>query len=557
VTDDTNPDEVYDYVIVGAGSAGCVLANRLSSDPDVHVCLVEAGHKDNHPFIHVPAATGAAIGTSSLNWRFETAPQTYLSDRKLPHHRGRGLGGSSAINGMVYFRGHPLDFNDWASAGNSGWSFQEVLPYFKRSENNMTYRDSPWHGSTGEMAVSHIRKPNPLNAVFERAMAELGYKYCADFNAGDPEGYGPRQMSIRNGRRESMATAFIRPVQFRKNLSIATDTMVRKVLIQDGRATGVEVEHVGSIRQIAVRREVILAAGAIQSPQVLMLSGVGDGSQLQALNIPVKQHLPAVGANLQDHLSAPVMMETSNSESYGISLKAAPRCFWNLIEYVLFRQGALASNLFESAAFIKTVSGLDRPDLQFVYQPARKMLKGAPVPIGHGFVLNPVNLYPQSRGMVSLAGPDPHTPPVIDPNVLSAAEDVKPLLRGIEIARQVFSCSAYARYRAVEVGPGPGIQGEEALTEFIRQIAYTINHPVSTCRMGNDGNAVVDAELRVHGISGLRVADASIFPKMVGGNINAAVVMVAEKASDMILGRPPLTDNNMPDLGEFPLVQKS
>jgi choline dehydrogenase len=364
-------------------------------------------------------------------------------------------------------------------------------------------------------------------------------------------------MSIRNGRRESMATAFIRPVQFRKNLAIATDSLVRKVLIEAGRATGVEVEQAGAIRRIAVRREVILAAGAIQSPQILMLSGVGDGARLQALEIPVQQHLPAVGANLQDHLSAPVMMETSNSESYGISLKAAPRCCWSLIEYILFRQGALASNLFESAAFLKTEDGLDRPDLQFVYQPARKMLKGAPLPIGHGFVLNPVNLYPKSRGRVSLAGPDPHTAPVIDPNVLSAAEDVKPLLRGVEIARQVFASPAYARYRAVEVGPGAGVQGEAALTEYIRQIAYTINHPVSTCRMGSDGNAVVDAELRVQGIAGLRVADASIFPQMVGGNINAAVVMVAEKASDMILGRPPLADKNMPDLGDFRLVQKS
>ena len=556
MTEVNNPDEVFDYIVVGAGSAGCVLANRLSAEPGVQVCLIEAGHKDNHPFIHVPAATGAAIGTDSLNWHFETAPQTYLQNRRLPHHRGRGLGGSSAINGMVYFRGHPLDFDDWAAAGAPGWSFREVLPYFKRSENNMTYRDSPWHGTSGEMAVSHISKPNPLNAVFEQAMASLQYKYCADFNGDDPEGYGPRQMTIRNGRRESMATAFLRPVRFRKNLTILTDTLVRKVLVENGEAAGIEVDHDGSVRQLTVRREVILAAGAIQSPQILMLSGIGEGAQLQALGIEVQQDLPGVGANLQDHLSAPVMMETSNSDSYGISLKAAPRCLWNLVDYALFRQGALASNLFESAAFLKTIDGLDRPDVQFVYQPARKMLKGAPIPVGHGFVLNPVNLYPQSRGRVSLAGPDPRLAPVIDPNALAVAADIKPLLRGIEISRQVFAAPAYARYRAVEVGPGPGIRDEEGLAEYVRQIAYTINHPVSTCRMGNDADAVVDAELRVRGVTGLRVADASIFPKMVGGNINAAVVMVAEKASDMILGKPPLTDNNMPEIRDFSRVQK-
>jgi len=550
-TNSHQSESVYDFIIVGAGSAGCVLANRLSADPGTSVCLIEAGHRDYHPFIHVPAATGAAIGTSSLNWRFETAPQVNLKKRRLPHHRGRGLGGSSAINGMVYFRGHPLDFDDWAVLGGRGWSFREVLPYFKRSESNFTYSRSPWHGTQGEMAVSHIKKPNPLNGVFEAAMATLGYRYCADFNGGDPEGYGPRQMNIRNGRRESMATAFLRPVQARSNLTIMPDTLVRKVVLEGGRTVAVETEQAGVLRRISVQREVILAAGAIQSPQILMLSGVGDGAKLQTLGITVQHHMSGVGANLQDHLSAPVMMETDNADSYGISLKSMPRCVWNLFEYLLYRQGALASNLFESAAFLKTRDGLDRPDLQLVYQPARKMLKGAPVPIGHGFVLNPVNLYPRSYGHLSLAGPDPHAQPVINPNLLADPADIQPLLRGIAIARQIFAAPAYARYRAVEVGPGPAIQSEADLTEYVKDIGYTVNHPVSSCRMGKTASDVVDAELRVRGIMGLRVADASIFPKMVGGNINAAVVMVAEKAADMILGKPPLKDENPPDSKEF------
>ena len=534
----------YDYIIIGAGTAGCVLANRLSADNANRVCLIEAGSRDRHPFIHVPAATGAAIGTDSLNWRFLTAPQKHLNGRRLPQPRGKGLGGSSAINGMVYFRGHPKDFNDWAAAGCEGWSYAEVLPYFIRSENNFTYRDSPYHGSDGPMAVSHIRDPNPLNAVFEKAMAAQGFNYNADFNAADPEGYGPRQMNIRNGRRESMATAFLKPVRRRNNLTVLADTLVNKVLLKDGKASGVAVERDGVKQVLNCRREVIVCAGAVQSPQVLLLSGIGDGDDLQQLGLPVVHHLPAVGRNLHDHPSAPVMMETDNTDSYGLSWRAAPRAAWNLIQYLLWRRGALASNLFESAAFLKSRPDLDRPDIQFVFQPARKMLKPSPVPVGHGFVLNPVNVCPKSRGRITLAAPDPRTPPVIDPNVFSDPGDVLPIIKGIEIARRVFADPAFARYQAVEVGPGPEVQGEAALTAFIKDICYTVNHQSGSCRMGGDNDSVVDAELKVRGVDGLRVADAAVFPKVVGGNTNAAVVMVAEKAADLILGKPapaPLT----------------
>ena len=530
----------FDYIVVGAGTAGCVIANRLSAAHANSVCLLEAGPPDKHPFIHVPAATGAAIATKSLNWRFKTAPQRHLNNREIPQPRGRGLGGSSSINGMVYSRGHPLDYDDWAAAGAAGWSYAEVLPYFIRSENNQTFRDSPWHGTEGEMAVSHIRDPNPLNAVFEKAMAAQGFKYNGDMTGGDPEGYGPRQMNIRNGRRESMATAFLRPIRDRRNLEIITHALALRVLLENGRISGVEIERVGSVQRINARREIILCAGAVQSPQILMLSGIGDGTHLKDLGIAIVHDLPGVGANLHDHPSAPVMMETSVPDSYGISLRALPRDIWNVFRYLLFRRGALASNLFESAAFLKTTEGLDRPDMQFVFQPARKMLTGIPVPIGHGYVLNPVCLYPKSRGRLTLADPDPHTPPIIDSNLLADPEDVKPIIRGIEIARRVFADSAFARYNAVETGPGPEIRGEAALTEYVKGICYPINHQVGTCRMGSGQEAVVDPELRVRGVEGLRVADASVFPIIVGGNTNAAVVMVAEKAADMILGRSPL-----------------
>ena len=534
-------DQSFDYIIVGAGTAGCVIANRLSADPKLSVCLIEAGPKDSHPFIHVPAATGAAIGTASLNWRFVTAPQRHIHHRVLPQPRGKCLGGSSSINGMVYSRGHPLDYDDWAKAGASGWSFAEVLPYFKRSEENLSFRDSPWHGTSGEMAVSSIVKPNPLNTVFEQAMARLDYTYKADLNDGDPEGYGPRQLNIRNGRRESMATAFLRPTRGRANLAIHTRVLVRRVLLDQQRATGVEVESSGQILQIKARREVILCAGAVQSPQLLLLSGIGDGAHLQPMQIETRHHLPGVGANLHDHPSAPVMMETDNTDSYGLSWRALPRGVLYLFEYLLFRRGALASNLFESAAFLRTQGGLDRPDVQFVFQPARKMLDGFPIPVGHGYVLNPICLYPKSRGRISLASPDPHAPPVIDTNLFADPEDFQPLIRGIRIARKVFASPPFVRYRAVETGPGPALQSDDELIEYIRKICYPINHQVSTCRMGVDEQAVLDPELKVHGIVGLRVADASVFPVIIGGNTNAAVVMVAEKTADMILGKKPLT----------------
>jgi choline dehydrogenase-like flavoprotein len=394
------------------------------------------------------------------------------------------------------------------------------------------------------MAVSHVRDPNPLNGAFESAMAALGCRYNPDFNAGDSEGYGPRQLNIRHGRRESMATAYLRPVRNRQNLLVLTDTLVQRVQIAEGRAAGVVVERAGALQRFDAGREVILCAGAIQSPQLLLLSGIGDGERLQGAGVVVRHDLAAVGANFFDHPSAPVMMETRNAESYGLSWHAAPRILWNVLQYLLFRRGALASNLFESAAFLRTRDGLDRPDVQFVFQPARKMPPGYPVPIGHGFVLNPVNLYPKSRGRVTLAGPDPRAAPIIDPNLLAEPEDLLPLLRGIEIARRAFATRAFARYAAVEVGPGPDVQGEAALTDYIRRIGYTVNHQAGTCRMAADGNSVVDAGLRVRGVQSLRVADASIFPSPIGGNTNAAVVMIAEKAADLILNQPPLPPLN-------------
>jgi len=532
------PTESFDYVIVGAGTAGCVLAARLSERPDLRVCLIEAGGPDRHPFIHVPALVAAAIGRPSLNWRFLSVPQPQLNGRRIPIPRGRVIGGSGSINGMVYFRGNPRDFDEWAAAGANGWSYRELLPYFIRSENNPEYRDSPYHGTGGPMMVSHIPRPNPLIPAFLEAMDGLGFRYCADFNGPEPEGYGPRQGTIRAGRRESTASAYLRPAMRRDNLRVLTHALASRILIEKRRAVGLEMQLDGITRCVAARREVIVSGGSILSPQLLMLSGIGDAETLRRLGIEVRQHLPAVGANLQDHLAAAILLTMRDTSSYGISLRALPRGAWNVLEYALARRGPFASNVFEANAFVRSAAGLDRPDIQVVFQPARRNQSTFPLPLGHGFAVSIVSVYPKSRGRISLASPDPRVPPAIDPNLLGVPEDIEPLVRGLELARRIAAAPSFARYRAVETAPGPGVQGEAALAEYIRNTASTVHHPVSSCRMGTGAESVVDSELRVRGVEGLRVADASVFPGIIGGNTNATVVVVAEKAADMILGRP-------------------
>jgi choline dehydrogenase len=526
----------FDYVIVGAGTAGCVLASRLSEDRAVRVALIEAGPMDRHPFIHIPATVGAAIAMPKLNWRFMTAPQAHLNGRSIPIPRGHVVGGSGSINGMVYFRGHSTDFDDWAAAGNPGWSYREVLPYFLRSENNDAYPNSPYHGQGGPMNVVFIKRPNPMTPAFLAAMDSLGYKRNSDFNGVDTEGYGPRQGTILQGRRVSTATAYLKPASQRDNLVILTDTRAARVRIEGRRATGVDLLTASGERNVTARREVIVAGGAILSPQLLMLSGIGDEAALRSAGVEVKHHLPGVGANYQDHLAVGVLMEMRNTESYGISWRTLPRGVANLLEYALFRTGPLSSNVFESTGFVRTLPELRRPDVQIVFQAARRNTNAFPFPLGHGFAVNVVGLYPKSRGRVVLAGPDPRAAPVVDPQLMSHPDDGATLLRGLKIARRVAHSASFSRYRAVEVQPGAPAQDDEALMGYIRRASSTVHHPCGSCRMGPDANSVVDEQLRVHGIESLRVADASVFPSLVGGNTNAAIVMIAEKAADLIRG---------------------
>ena len=538
--------QAFDYVVVGGGTAGCALAARLSEDAGSTVCLLEAGGSGSSVLASVPAALVMAQRSAALNWRFQSVPQPRLSQRRMAIPRGRGLGGSALINGMVYFRGHPHDFDAWAAAGAPGWSYREVLPYFRRSEHNENFGPSLYHGRDGPMNVRTVTHPNPLNYAFFDALASLGVGYCADLNGKDPEGMGLRQLSIRGGRRETTASALLHPARGRRNLRVLTDTQATRVVLEGRRAVAVEARVAGGNLCVRAQREIVLTAGAIHSPQLLMLSGIGDGEHLANLGIPVRAHLPGVGRNLHDHLASPVHMQMRGAASYGVSLRAMPRNLWHLAEYLLRRRGPLANNVFESAAFVRSAPELRQPDVQLVFQPARRPGPSFPFPLGHGFAISPVGLYPRSRGRLTLASADPGTAPLIDPNLLSAPEDLRPLIFGIRLARRIFAASAFAACGALESSPGAALRSDADLESYIRAEAYTVHHPVSTCRMGSDDTAVVDPQLRIRGVDCLRVADASVFPSIIGGNTNATVVMIAEKARDLILGRAPPPPDTLP-----------
>lgn len=531
-------DRVYDYIVIGAGTAGCVLAARLSENPQQRVCLIEAGGSEQHPFIRIPAAVGAAIMSPRFGWGLTTVPQAHLKGRKVPLPRGKVLGGSGSINGMAYYRGAAKDFDDWAVMGNPGWSYADLLPYFLRSEHNPEYAGSPYHATGGPMGVSFPTSRNPLCYAFNASMAALGFDEVKDFNLPDVNGYGFRQGTIWNGRRVSTASAYLRPAMGRRNLDVMTRTRVRRIQLEGKRATGVEIQTENGVGTLRVGKEVVLSAGAYHSPHLLLASGVGDEASLKSSGVIPVHHLPAVGRNLQDHPSAWIALDMDDAASYGLSLKALPRDVMHLFEYLLTRTGPLASNLFETNAYIRSVADADRPDMQVVFQPARRNTSPFPIPLDHGFAIAVVCLYPRSRGAVMLQGPDPLAAPLIDPALGSEREDLETLLRGLKLARRIAAHESFAKYAARERMPGRAVTSDEELIDYIRDTLVTVHHPGCTCRMAPVGEGVVDPELKVHGLEGLRVADASIYPRLVGGNTNASIVAIAEKASDIMLGKP-------------------
>jgi choline dehydrogenase len=527
---------MFDYVIVGGGSAGCVLASRLSEDPEVSVCLLEAGPPDRHPLIHMPMGILWLMRSRVLNWNLRTQAEPAMGGRRMFWPRGRMLGGSSSSNAMCYLRGHPADYDQWAALGNPGWSFADVLPYFRRSENQERGA-SAHHGSGGPLNVADLRSPNPLTQVFVDAGVEAGLARNDDFNGARPDGVGPFQVTQKNGRRCSAARGYLAPARARANLTVITGARARRVLFEESlRAVGVEYERGGVLQQVGARHEVILSAGAIESPRLLMLSGIGDAGQLAQAGIDVRHHLPGVGQNLQDHLDVIVVESCIKPVSWGITWRSVLRGAADLARYLVAGRGMFTTNGAEGCAVARSAVDEALPDLQFHFSPAklRDHARDLAFLCGDGYSLHVCHLRPQSRGEIRLDSADPLAAPLIRANYLTHPDDLEHLVRGFKLARRILAAHAFDAYRGIEIVPGHEVQGDDEIRDFIRQRAETIYHPVGTCKMGSDALAVVDARLRVHGLAGLRVVDASIMPSLVGGNTNAPTIMIAEKASDMI-----------------------
>ncbi len=524
--------DCYDYIIVGAGSAGCVLANRLSQDPAVRVLLLEAGPRDWHPFIHMPAGLAKLVNNKGVNWNYDTAPEPQLNQRRLWWPRGKVLGGSSSINAMCYIRGVAADHDGWAALGADGWNWDSVLPWFKRSEGNDRGADA-LHGGDGPLAVADLRYVNPLSKVFIDAGQQAGLALNTDFNGPQQQGIGLYQVTQRDGARCSAAVAYLDPAKPRRNLSVHTGAQVQRVLIDNGRAIGVAYAHAGKVVHARADREVLLSGGAINSPQLLMLSGIGPADALRKLDIDVVVDAPGVGGNLQDHLDICSLQHSTQRVTYDRTseLKTA-------IDYFLRgHRGPGSSNIAEAGGFVRSRFASDeRADIQLHFVPAmlddhgRRRLKG------DGYTLHACFLHPRSRGRISLSSNDPAAKARIEANYLSDTDgfDLKMLVECAKLARQLFAQPAFDAYRGAPIFPARSDFSDAELIEFIRAKAETIYHPVGTCRMGNDDAAVVDPRLRVRGIDGLRVIDASVMPCLPTGNTNAPTIMIAERAADLI-----------------------
>lgn len=522
----------YDYVLVGAGSAGCVLANRLSDDSGVRVLLMEAGPADTRREVSIPAAW-VSLFKSELDWNYETVPQQQLDGRAIYWPRGKTLGGSSSTNAQIYLRGAPTDFDEWAAAGNDGWSYKSVLPYFIRAENNERGPDS-FHGVTGPLCVSDARDPNPLSEAFLESGLSIGLARNHDFNAERLDGIGYCQFTQKNGRRWSTSTAYLKPVRYRKNLDTWTETYVSRVLSNGKTAAGVACQRNGQQIEVRASREIILCAGTVNTAVLLMHSGIGPPDQLRRLGIEVVHALEGVGQNLQDHPIAPVRYLSGEP----ISLLKA-KSIANLARYLVQGRGMLAGSGIDVLAHVRLRPEAPAPDLQLLLMAVLWLEQGLLEPKEHGFTIGAAVLKPRSRGAITIVSKDPLAPPLIQPNYCSdeEGEDMRVLIEGIRLGRRIVAAAPFARLRGAEISPGLAVESDAALRSYISQNAQTYYHPVGTCKMGVDDMAVVDPELRVHGLEGLRVADASIMPTIPRANTNATVIMIAEKAADLIKAR--------------------
>ena len=528
--------DTYDYIIIGAGSAGCVLANRLSQNPRHRVLLLEAGGEDKNIWLKVPAGVPRVVGHPALTWGYMSEPESGLNGRQIIWPRGKTLGGSSAINGHVYMRGTAADYDGWEALGNSGWGWNDVLPYFRRSENHFL-GDSPWHGGRGELHVSPLHEPHRASIAFVDDAANLGIPRNDDFNGATQEGVGFLQFAIRNGVRDSAAAAFLHPVRQRPNLALQTGALVERLLLDGQRVTGVRYSVGGQPRQARAARQVILSGGAINSPQLLMLSGIGSAQQLQALGIPVQHALSGVGQNLHDHIYAHCLASVDPSFSINRKIASNWRMIPDVLRYLVNRRGLLTSAAAQVGMFLRSGPHTATPDLQVQMRPFSMisksgMYKAEPAP---AVTASCTLLRPHSVGAITLRSARPGDAPAMVANYLTDERDLQPLIEGIRVIRRIFNAEPFKSHFRGELLPGVPFQSDAELTEYLRGNAQSMYHPVGTCRMGTDDGAVVDPQLRVRGLHGLRVVDASIMPRIPSGNTNAPTIMIAEKASDMIL----------------------
>jgi choline dehydrogenase len=532
-----------DFVIVGSGSAGAAMAYRLSEDGKHSVIVIEYGGTDIGPFIQMPAALSFPMNMRRYDWGFESEPEPHLGGRVLATPRGKVIGGSSSINGMVYVRGHARDFDHWSDEGAAGWAYADVLPYFKRMENSHG-GENGWRGHNGPLHVQRGPQKNPLYSAFVDAGRQAGFELTPDYNGAKQEGFGPMEQTIHKGRRWSVANAYLRPALKRRNVSLVNG-FARRVVIENQRATGVEIEARGKIQVVKARREVVLAASSINSPKLLMLSGIGPADHLRQNGIAVVADRPGVGQNLQDHMELYIQQESLQPITLYSKLNLWSKALIGA-EWLFFKSGLGASNHFEAAAFLRSAAGVEYPDIQYHFIPVAIRYDGKAAAKAHGFQAHVGPMRSKSRGAVTLRSADPREKPLIHFNYMSHPDDWSDFRHCIRLTREIFGQEAFDPYRGREISPGAAVQSDDELDDFIREHAESAYHPCGTCRMGraDDPMSVVDPQCRVIGVQGLRVADSSIFPRITNGNLNAPSIMVGEKASDHILGRQPPSPSN-------------